>query len=242
MTDYEAEIRNLKLSLKRLHIFAAVLLCTVVGLMLSGTRQVSVRADSVPDILTTKKLVIVDGAGNQRVVLGEVPLESAPFDPVDSTANVFGVSVFSPPIINQAAPAGPPTQPAHQLVFFGTGATRASTDVLPYVGVLRIISPDRQSGANVLVSPNDSNMHADGQARLFLFQNGQETSPHDQFVNTDSQVGLIVTGPRASVFTSDDYRNFNAGTITQSRSGVLVDINKVGLQNCPNSGTCGPLH
>ena len=94
MPDYESEIRYLRMSLKRLHIFVVVLLCGVVGLVLSITRQVSVHADSVPDILTTKKLVIVDGAGNQRVVVGEAPLEFSSFDILDPNTNVFGVSVF----------------------------------------------------------------------------------------------------------------------------------------------------
>jgi hypothetical protein len=94
MVDHDEEIRRLRMSMRRLHILVVILFCAVIGAILTATRQSPVRADSVPDVLTTKKLVIVDSSGNQTVVIGSFAESNNAFQQYPG-ATMTGIGVFS---------------------------------------------------------------------------------------------------------------------------------------------------
>jgi hypothetical protein len=86
--------------------------------------------------------------------------------------------------------------------------------------------------AQLWVSPNSSQTHADGMARLFLSQNGQESPPHDQYQGVSGIASLTVSGAHTFAGISDAYRNYNSGVNTSSSCSMGTDFNKAGTQSC----------
>jgi hypothetical protein len=116
MLEHEIELLYLTKTVRSLQICVGVLVCAVAFLAFEVGQRI-VHADSIPDTLTTKKLVIVDGSGNQTIVLGPTTIDTSipgnPAIPLDN-GNAVGLSMYT-------APSGAAASQSMQTLFLGTG-------------------------------------------------------------------------------------------------------------------------